>query len=224
MRLAILFSGGKDSFYAIHKTMKEHEIACLISMISENKESYLFHTPNIELTEIQARALEIPIIVKKTKGRKEKELKDLKKAIKKAIKEFHVDGVVTGAIKSTYQASRFQRVCNDLNTWCFNPLWQKDQIELLDELIKLKFKIIITGVFSYPFDESWLGKIIDKRIIEKLRKLQESYEINPAGEGGEIETFVLGCPLYKHRLEIIGRKIEYQNYSGILQLKVKMIE
>ena len=81
MKLGVLFSGGKDSTFALYKKMKENEIACLISLVSENKESYMFHTPNIHLVEMQAEALGIPLMLSETKGIKEAELKDLKKAI-----------------------------------------------------------------------------------------------------------------------------------------------
>ncbi|MBI4116250.1 diphthine--ammonia ligase [Candidatus Pacearchaeota archaeon] len=204
MKLGVLFSGGKDSTFAAWLAKKNgYEIACLISIISENKESYMFHTPSVSKTEKQAEAMEIPIIIRKTKGEKEKELNDLKKAIKKAKEKFKIEGIVTGAVESVYQASRIQKICNELNLECFNPLWQMDQIELLEGLIKNKFEIIITGVFAYPLDEKWLGRKIDKKFVEEIKKLQEKYKINPAGEGGEFETFVLYAPkLFKRKLKI----------------------
>ena len=203
MKLGVLFSGGKDSTYAAYLAKKNrYEISCLISIISENKESYMFHTPSISKTEKQSEAMNIPIIIQKTKGKKEEELDDLKNAIKKAVKKFKIEGIVTGAVESVYQASRIQKICNELNLECFNPLWQKNQIELLDNLIKNKFEVIITGVFAYPFDEKWLGRKIDKRFIEEIKKLNEKYKINPAGEGGEFETFVLNCPMFKRKLKI----------------------
>ncbi len=99
MKLAALFSGGKDSCFALYKAVKErHGIACLISLISENKESYMFHTPNIHLTNLQAEALELPLIAFKTKGEKEIELLDLEKAIKSAVKKYKIEGIVSGAV------------------------------------------------------------------------------------------------------------------------------
>lgn len=204
MKLGVLFSGGKDSTFATYLAKKEgYKIACLISIVSENKESYMFHTPSISKTEKQAEAMSIPLIVKKTKGEKESELNDLKEAIKSA-KDIHkIEGIVTGAVESVYQASRIQEICNDLDLWCFNPLWQKDQIKLLEELLKNKFEIIITGVFAYPFDKKWVGRKINKEFIREIKELRDKYQINPAGEGGEFETFVLHAPeLFKKRLKI----------------------
>ena len=203
MKLGILFSGGKDSSYAAYLAKKHrHELTCLISVFSENKNSYMFHTPSISRVKEQAQAMNIPLITKKTKGVKEKELQDLENAIKKAKEKYKIKGIVTGAVESIYQSSRIQRICNKLNIEVFNPLWQKDQIELLEDLIRNKFNVIITSVAAYPLDSSWLGKNIDKKFIKEVRILNEKYGINPAGEGGEFETFVLNCPLFKKKLKV----------------------
>lgn len=219
MKLGVLFSGGKDSCLALSKAMKEHNIVCLISIFSENKESYMFHTPNIEITKLQAEAIGLPIIIIKTKGEKEKELKDLKKAIKKASKEYKIEGIVTGALRSVYQASRIEKICRELDLKCLNPLWLMDQIELLKEIVKLKIKAIISGVFAYPLEKEMLGKKIDDKIIKKMAEMQEKYKINPAGEGGEIETTVLDAPFFKKRIVITDSEIRYHNYSGTFEIK-----
>mgnify|MGYP002064616541 CR=1 FL=1 len=140
MKLAILFSGGKDSVYSAWLAQKKgNELSCLISIVSENKDSFMFHTPSIKKTKKQAEVMNIPLIVVKTKGEKEDELKDLGKAIASAKKKYKIDGVVTGAIQSVYQSSRIQKICDKLNLECFNPLWQKDEFEYLEELLKNKF-------------------------------------------------------------------------------------
>ena len=203
MKLASLFSGGKDSTYATYLAKKEgYEISCLISIISKNQDSYMFHTPKIELSKEQAKLMNIPIIQKTTNGEKELELEDLEKAIKQAIKKYKIQGVITGAIESIYQASRIQKICDKLNIECFNPLWQKDQIELLEELIKNKFEVIITKVAAEGLTEAYIGKKLDKNLIKELSSLKGKYEINPAGEGGEFETLVINCPLFKSKLII----------------------
>jgi asparagine synthase (glutamine-hydrolysing) len=222
MKIGVLFSGGKDSCYSTYLAKKNgHEISCLISIISENKESYMFHTPSIEKTKKQAERMNIPILVKKTPGKKEEELEDLEKVIKKAIKEYKIEGILTGAVGSTYQASRIQKICNKLNLECFNPLWQKNQIELLEELIKNKFEIVVVGVFAYPLDEKWLLRKIDKKFIEETKKLQDKLGINPAGEGGEFETFVLNCPLFSSPLKIINKKISGEKNSWKAEIEVE---
>ncbi len=220
MKVCILFSGGKDSTYAAWLAKKEkYDLSCLISIFSENKESYMFHTPAIEMTKKQAKLMKIPLLIKKTKGKKEKELLDLKKVIEEAIKKYRIEGVVSGAIESVYQASRIQRICNEQKIKCFNPLWQKNQIDLLKELIDNNFEVILSSVAAYPLDKNWIGKKIDEKFIEEIKELQRKYKINPAGEGGEYETLVINCPLFKkrvntHLINIIG---EGNSWRGIFK-------
>jgi diphthine-ammonia ligase len=219
MRLGVLFSGGKDSTLALHLAVEKEEVACLITVVSKNPESYMFHTPNIDVTALQAEALELPLVSVVTKGRKEEELADLEKAIVEAKDRFQIDSVVTGAVESVYQASRVQRICSGLDVWCFNPLWKHDQKKLLETLVEGGFKVVISGVFAYPIDEKWLGKQLDAQMIARLMNLQEQYGISPSGEGGEIETTVLDGPRFKRKIEVTDSSVEWAGNSGVFRIK-----
>ena len=219
MKLGVLFSGGKDSCFAMFKAMEENEIAVLISVISENPESYMFHVPNIHITKLQAEAMEIPIIHKTTKGVKEEELEDLREAIIEAKEKYDIEGVVTGAVESVYQSSRIQKICDELDLKCINPIWKINQEELLRELVKNNFKVMISGFFAYPFDEKILGKVIDNELVDDLVKLNERYKISPAGEGGEIETTVLDAPFFKQQIKILDHEIQLEKNSGTYIIK-----
>ncbi len=219
MRLGVLFSGGKDSTLALHYAAKKAEVVCLITLFSKNSQSYMFHTPNIDLTVLQAEALGLPSIRKVTEGKPEKELKDLEVAIAHAIDNFEIEGVATGAVESVYQASRIQRICNSLGLWCVNPLWQRNQKQLLEEVVSEGFRTVISGVFAYPLDKKWLGKWIDEALIDKLMALSDKYGLSPSGEGGEIETTVLDAPLFKKKLEILDFKVEAHGNSGVFKIR-----
>jgi diphthine-ammonia ligase len=221
MRLGVLFSGGKDSAYAMHKAMEneKNEIACLVSIMSENPESYMFHTPNIELTKLQAEAIGLPLLQRKTRGEKEKELSDLKDAIKDAKDKYGIEGIVTGAVKSVYQSERIKKICDDVGLDCLNPLWHTDEEKFLESLVSEGFQVIISGVFAYPLDRSWLGRTLDRKMIEELKELSEKYEISPAGEGGEIETTVLDAPFFRKRIEVADSENAWEGDSGRLIIK-----
>lgn len=201
MRVGVLFSGGKDSCYAVYLTKKmDYKVSCLISIESKNKESFMFHTPFIELTKKQADVIGIPIVYVKTEGKKEKELEDLEKAIKIAIKKFKIKGIVSGAIESVYQASRIQKICNKLKIECFNPLWQKNPIEHWNDILRNNFRVVISSVSAEGLDKKWVGVEIDKRNLKELVKLSEKYKFNLNFEGGEAETFVFDGPIFKKKL------------------------
>jgi ABC transporter with metal-binding/Fe-S-binding domain ATP-binding protein len=214
-----MFSGGKDSTLALHRAAEKEEVTCLITVISKNPESFMFHTPNVAWTQIQARALELPLVSEESEGKKEEELADLKRAIWNAKHKFGIEGVVTGAVESVYQAQRVQRICHDLDLWCLNPMWKMNQRMLLEELLQRHFKVLISGIFAYPLDETWLGKEIDNEIIGKLVKLQGEYGISPSGEGGEIETTVLDSPMFKWQIEVLEQSVQASGNSGVLQIK-----
>jgi ABC transporter with metal-binding/Fe-S-binding domain ATP-binding protein len=219
MRLGVLFSGGKDSTFALHLAAEKEEAVCLITVVSKNKESYMFHTPNIDVTTLQAQALGMPLVSVVTEGKKEEELADLERAIIEAKEKFQIDGVVTGAVESVYQASRIQRICNHLDVWSFNPLWKQDQQMLLKTLVARNFCVVISGVFAYPLDEKWLGTRIDPLVIARLVQLRGQYGISPSGEGGEIETTVLDAPMFKQKIEIVDYATEAKGNCGNFIIK-----
>jgi diphthine-ammonia ligase len=219
MRVGVLFSGGKDSCLALQKSVCFHDVVCLISLISENPESYMFHVPNIEVSGIQAEAIGLPIVQRRTKGEKEKELEDLKKAVDEAKADFGLEGIVTGAVKSVYQSTRVQRICNRLDLWCFDPLWLKDDIELLNEVVQGGYEVIISGVFAFPLNREFLGRRLDIDMIRRLERLKQEYGLSPAGEGGELETTVTDAPFFKRRLEIVDHDVSYKDYSGVFTIK-----
>jgi asparagine synthase (glutamine-hydrolysing) len=219
MRVGALYSGGKDSTLALIKASGEHKIECLISMISENPESYMFHVPNASLTRYQAEAMEIPIIQKFTKGEKEKELTDLKRVIEEAKEKFGIEGIVTGAIKSNYQYSRIKRVCDELNLELISPLWQMDEEEELKEVLREGIKAIIVSVSAHPLTKDFLGKEIDETIVKKFIEFREKFGFNPSGEGGEYETFVIDAPIFKKKISIEDFEIVWEENSGYLKIK-----
>ncbi len=212
VRLAALVSGGKDSWLAAHlRAGKGDEIACLITIESENPDSYMYHTPSIDLVKEQARAAGLPLITEKTKGEKEKELNDLKRALERAKKEYAIEGITTGALFSNYQKERIEKIAKSLGLKVFSPLWQMDQEKELKLLLKEKFDFIIIKIAAYGLDKKWLGRKLDQKSVNELIALARKIQFNPAGEGGEYETLVLNCPLFKKRMIIEKTEIKEES-------------
>lgn len=220
VRLGVLSSSGKDSIYAMHVMKRQnYPILCLISLVSKNPESYMFHTPNVDLVKLQAEALGIPHIEQKTEGMKEKELDDLEKALRKAREKYLIEGVVTGAIYSNYQRERIEKVCDRVGLKIFSPIWHIDQELEMRQIIK-EFEIVFSSVAAYGLDKSWLGRRIIQADVDRLVELDKKFGINIAGEGGEFESLVLDCPLFKKRIKIDDFEIIEENeYAARMVVK-----
>jgi len=219
MKAAVLFSGGKDSTMAAYKAMKDGwKVEYLLSMHSENPYSYMFHVPNIHLTELLSQAMGISLIQAKTPGEKEEELDDLGNALTE-LKNRGVEAVFTGAIHSEYQKSRIDSLCHELGLKSIAPLWHRDPLEYMQEVVALGFEVIITSVAAEGLDESWLGRTLNEDLLEELKGLHEKYGLHMAFEGGEAETLVLDGPIFKKRLNILDSEKIWEVDSGHLVIK-----
>lgn len=220
LKLGALLSGGKDSIYATYLMKKQnYKISCAITLISNNPDSYMFHTPNINLVKLQAEAMNIPLIEQKTKGEKEKELLDLKKALESAKNNYKIEGVITGALYSNYQRERIEKICDSLGLKIFSPLWHINQETEMRELIANGFNVILSSIAADGLDRTWLGKTINEKFKDKLVELNKKNGLNIAGEGGEYESLVLDSPLFEKKIVIEKSEIIEEN-KNTARLKV----
>ncbi len=226
MRLAALLSTGKDSILALHEAIAQgHEIVCAITIKSHNPHSFMFHTPNTNLAQLQADSLGIPLITAETKGEKETELEDLKRAMNLAKERFHIEGIVSGAIKSKYQWNRIDKIAADLEIMALAPLWDTPEEELLKEILKNSINAIITAIAAEGLTEKYLGRPINKDCISDLIALSKKTGIHCAGEGGEYESLCLDAPLFKNKIIINASHIEMENEcTGIFRITKAHLE
>lgn len=224
MKAAALFSGGKDSTMAVYKAIQEgYSVEYLVSMISDNPESYMFHVPNIHITELSAEAMGISLIRSITHGRKEEELEDLKHVLED-LKEKGVETIFAGALASVYQKSRIDDLCTEIGLESKAPLWHVDPKEYMEEIIDLGFEVVVTSVSAEGLDESWLGKRIDRELLDEIIELNSKYGMHLAFEGGEAETLVLDCPLFKKRIKINESYNVWDRDSGYLVITQAALE
>jgi len=215
MRVAVLFSGGKDSTFAAWLALSYGwNVVSMVTMLPKSSSSYMFHHPNASWTPLQAEAMGLPLILKKTAGKKDEELEDLEDVLS----DLKIDGVLTGAVASEYQKEKIDVLCEKLNLKSFAPLWHKDSEQLLREMVNSGFEVIITSVSAQGFDESWLGRKIDEKCIDDLVRLKEKFGINISGEGGEYESLVLYAPFFKSRMKIISSKTQWKGTAGSLEV------
>ncbi|RAP51709.1 MAG: TIGR00289 family protein [Methanosphaera sp. SHI613] len=218
MKSVILYSGGKDSTMAVYESIKnDDEIYALLAMVSKNKESYMFHVPNIHMVDYCAAAMEIPTVDVLTDGVKEEELDDLENTLIR-LKKKGVECVYSGALESVYQKSRIDDICERIGLKSISPLWHVDAVEYMRQLVDEGFEIIISSVSAYGLTKEWLGKTITHEVIDELIKLNEKYGLHPAFEGGEAETLVLDAPFYDRRIVVDEADIHWNVDSGVYEI------
>ena len=224
MKVAVLFSGGKDSTMALYHALKKKEdVKYLLSIKSKNNESYMFHVPNIHVTDLLSQALDIPIISAETDGVKEEELEDLKDAFFN-LKNLGVEAIYTGALYSTYQKSRIEKLGREVGLEIISPYWHVNELEYMREIVSLGFKIVISGVAAWGLDESWLGRVIDDEAIDELIELNKKYQVDIAFEGGEAETLAIDGPIFKKRIKILKDRKEWEVDSGVYIIEDAILE
>ncbi len=203
MKVVALFSGGKDSVYAVHYAQQQgYDIVCLLSVVSKNKESYMFHTLNIDKCPDQAGSMGLKLYELETGGMKEEEVGDLRVMLEYIKEKEGIEGVVSGALASEYQKTRIERICYELELASIAPLWHVDAETYMRMVMDAGFDVRIAGVFADGLDTSWIGKRIDEVTLQKLRKLHEKNGIHIAGEGGEYESIVLNGPGFKTAVKL----------------------
>ncbi|KII95050.1 hypothetical protein PLICRDRAFT_98987 [Plicaturopsis crispa FD-325 SS-3] len=224
MKYVALLSGGKDSCYnLLHCSKNGHELVAAASLGPEHGkeelDSYLYQTVGQDAIEFVARALEVPLYrrvisggaldqgaeygdrdPRQTMGTQGDETEDLYDLLL-TVKTHHPDvqGVSVGAILSNYQRVRVEHVCRRLSLTALSYLWQRDQGELMSEMIEAGMQSIIIKVAGIGLTSKHLGMTLSD-IHPTLIKLNDLYGSHICGEGGEYETLTLDCPLFKHRV------------------------
>jgi ABC transporter with metal-binding/Fe-S-binding domain ATP-binding protein len=220
MKIAALFSGGKDSSYAVF--VARHyawDVTHLVTAFSESPESYMYHVPAVELTRLAAEAIGVPLVEVVTPPEPETELIPLRDTLA----TLGVDGIVSGALASEYQRRRLDQICADVGIKSFAPLWHKNPRELLGEMVDEGFEIMIVGCAAAGLDEKWLGRILDRKALAELDRLHGRYGIHVAGEGGEYESMVLYGPHMKKRIRVEYEK-DWHVHSGKINITRAWLE
>jgi diphthine-ammonia ligase len=192
MSWAALTSGGKDSILSCQMAIDSgKEVQYLVTARPKNRDSYMFHSTNLDIVPVIARVAGIRYVEIPTEGNKEEELADLESGLA----ALDVEGVIAGAVASEYQAERVKAITDRLGLELFTPLWHMDTELLLREVaLRMDARIIVTA--AEGLDASFLGARIDDALIYRLKRVAATRRINLAGEGGEYESITLNAPFY----------------------------
>tara|TARA_B000000475_G_scaffold265197_1_gene253512 strand:- start:214 stop:885 length:672 start_codon:yes stop_codon:yes gene_type:complete len=210
MKVAVLASGGKDSTYASWwALMQGWSLEVMITVKITGNDSMMFQLQNTEIAKFQAESIGVEWIEVKSSGIENDEIYELEDKIREF--EGSLDAIVVGALRSDYQKTRIERMCERLGLISFCPLWHHNPSEHMNSLIEHGFDVRIVSVSSEGLDEKWLGKKITKDCLDELTILSEKFRFNLDGEGGEFETITLDAPHFKKTIICEGKK----NWNGV---------
>ena len=241
MRVAVLSSGGKDSTYACWwAIMQGWKVEAMITVHVTSDDSMMFQLPNTSLAGLQAYSIGVPWLPILSKGNEEEEIEDLENGIRGAsdvrlafervkndtetidfpdelilkTDDLEIDALVVGALRSDYQKTRIERMCERLNLISYCPLWHHIPESHMESLVEHGFDVRIVSVSTDGLGEQWLGVKIDKKTLDSLSIISSQFRFNLDGEGGEFETIVVDAPHMKQRIEVLGRP-EWKGNRGI---------
>lgn len=200
-----LFSGGKDSSWALYRAVSSGmEVSHLVT-VHPSEGSYMYHVPGTHLAGLAAESIGIPLL-EVTPGDKgspdrvdaaaqgDKEIKPLEHALRELATETEIDGLIAGAVESEFQTSRIEALAKRLNADLYAPLWQGDPTDLASSMLDAGFEIRIIAVAADGLGPEWLGRILDSETLTELQTLSETRGVHILGEGGEFETLVTDGP------------------------------
>jgi len=218
MKVAVAWSGGKDSCLACYKVIKEgYNVSSLLIMMADASTSN-FHLINSSLLDDQSDAIGIPIIKQITSP--DMYEKNFRKALLE-LKNRGVEGLVTGDVfdVALHEEGWLDRICREVGLTPVRPLWHLDTKQILTEFINEGFKAIVVRVKNAILGLEWLGREINQKFFKDLLELGT---IDPCGEHGEFHSFVIDGPIFKNRIEISeSEKITINGYGW---LKIKHYE
>lgn len=250
VRVVVLSSGGKDSTYATWwAIMQGWDVECLVTVHITGNDSMMFQMTNTAMVSLQASSMGVRWLPVLSNGLEDIEIDDLKKALKgeknsleafNSIKNeinsikypddleifsgpINVDAIVVGALRSDYQKTRIERMCEELGIISYCPLWHNSAEEHMNSLVTNGFDVRIVSISTDGMENYWLGRKLDQKSLDELISLSKKFRFNLDGEGGEFETIVVAAPHFRKEILVFGES-EWDRVRGVWNITSASLE
>ncbi len=225
MKVAVMYSGGKDSTYAIdYALQKGWDIKYLLSVKPTRTDCYLFHFATVEHTPLQAEALGLRHIMARCSVADPIQEAQV---VREVVQKNKVEAVLLGGtgLQQT-QIKSIQNALMPLGIEVFAAHSGEDHEEVVRKLIARGYDIRITQIATEGLSEKWLGKQIDKDNFAELQKLSRQFGFHIGGEGGYYDTFVCDAPIFRKRIIIEDTENFMEGrYSGhLIAKKIRLVD
>ncbi|WP_439489967.1 diphthine--ammonia ligase [Algoriphagus sp.] len=206
------WSGGKDSALTLYKLQQfeDFEIECLLTSISQKYQRISMHGVRLELLEMQAKSVGIPLVKMEIPDMPTMEVYE--QTMRETLSELKNQGVTASIFGDIF--------LEDLRTYRENklaeidilgvfPLWNQSTDHLIREFLDLGFKTITTCVNEKYLDKSFVGRVIDEDFLKDLPS-----GVDPCGENGEFHTFVFDGPIFTKPIEFEKGEVVLRKYEA----------
>lgn len=199
-RAAISWSGGKDSYLAMHRAADLFDVQALLTMFTDDGTRSRSHGLRPEVLARQANLLNLPLVSGRGSWTSYEE------EFKRVLRELAGDGfshVIFGDIFLDEHKMWVERVCRECGLTAVEPLWGEQTSALLREFLATGAQAQIVATKAVLLNEKWLGKKLSEDMLPSF----DSLGVDACGERGEYHTLVLSSPRMISPLELheVGR-------------------
>jgi len=194
-RAAVSWSGGKDSYLALHRSVTRFDIVAAITMFNDDGTRSRSHGLRPEVVELQAQRLGLAHVHACGSWASYEE------AYCGALREARALGVthvIFGDIMYASNREFPERVCAAEGLTAIEPLWGELTASLFREFVSTGATARIVTVRDGVLDRTWLGQTLTMDMLPEFERMG----VDPCGEHGEYHTVVVDAPLFKSALPI----------------------
>ncbi|MFB1064628.1 diphthine--ammonia ligase [Natrinema sp. H-ect4] len=210
----VLFSGGKESSLALYQALENGRDVRRLVFVHSPTAASAYHAPAAPVVRLAAQSIGIPLVnaglpavdveppdidadfAPDTEVAEGTEIDSFENTIHALDAELNggVTGIIVGTVESEHRTDHVRSICNRVGCDFCAPLLGVDPRELAETMIESGLEIVVVEVTAPGFDESWLGRRLDRDALAELEALRRDQGVHLLGEGGEFETVVTDGP------------------------------
>lgn len=193
LRVALSWSGGKDSALALARLLEAgHEVALVHLTDAATRRDRAHGVPDF-LVEEQAAALALPLHLGAS------EVAGYEAELARLLREAAPEAVAFGDIRLAEHRAWGERLAARLGLAAMFPLWGEPPGAPARESVARGFRAFVTACRP-PLDPSFLGRFLDADLLADMPRTGA----DPDGENGEYHTLVVDGPPFRRRVDAMA--------------------